>query len=369
MRVCVFGAGAIGGHLAVRFARGGADVSVVARGPHLTAIQRNGLTVHAIDGEHRVKLTASDDPAHLGPQEAVVVTVKAPALPQVAAGIAPLLRPDTGVAFVMNGIPWWYFHALPGKHEGHRLPRIDPEDAMWHAVGPERAIGGVVYAASAVTAPGVIDVEQPRSRVVFGEPDGRLSDRAETLAELLRTGGIIGEVSPDIRTEIWNKLISNLAGGTLAVLGGTAPRAVYADPICAAAGERVMQEAASIAEALGSRPHRNFAQRIASTASMDHKPSILQDLELGRPMEVDGLLDAPLELARLGGVAGTDAGAAGGVGEGACAGGRIVRGLSARAHAASGEQQMLAFARITTFCIQQSALGEKLSGPSLRSSQ
>lgn len=303
MRVCVFGAGAIGGHLAVRFARGGADVSVVARGPHLTAIQRNGLTVHAIDGEHRVKLTASDDPAHLGPQEAVVVTVKAPALPQVAAGIAPLLRPDTGVAFVMNGIPWWYFHALPGKHEGHRLPRIDPEDAMWHAVGPERAIGGVVYAASAVTAPGVIDVEQPRSRVVFGEPDGRLSDRAETLAELLRTGGIIGEVSPDIRTEIWNKLISNLAGGTLAVLGGTAPRAVYADPICAAAGERVMQEAASIAEALGSRPHRNFAQRIASTASMDHKPSILQDLELGRPMEVDGLLDAPLELARLGGVA------------------------------------------------------------------
>ena len=129
MRVCVFGAGAIGGHLAVRFARGGADVSVVARGPHLAAIQRNGLTVHAIDGEHRVKLTASDDPAHLGPQEAVVVTVKAPALPQVAAGIAPLLRPDTGVAFVMNGIPWWYFHALPGKLEGHRLPRIDPEDA------------------------------------------------------------------------------------------------------------------------------------------------------------------------------------------------------------------------------------------------
>ena len=168
--------------------------------------------------------------------------------------------------------------------------------------GPERAIGGVVYAASAVTAPGVIEVEQPRSRVVFGEPDGRLSDRAEALAALLRAGGIVGEVSPDIRTEIWNKLISNLAGGTLAVLGGAAPREVYAEPVCAAAGEHVMEEAAAIAAALGSKPNRNFAQRIASTRAMDHKPSILQDLELGRNMEIDGMFDAPLELARLAGV-------------------------------------------------------------------
>jgi 2-dehydropantoate 2-reductase len=302
MRVCVYGAGAIGGHLAVRFARGGAEVSVVARGPHLAAIQRDGLTVHAVDGEHHVTVAASDDPATLGPQDAVVVTVKAPALSQVAANIVPLLRPETGVAFVMNGIPWWYFHALPGALEGTRLPRIDPDDVLWRAVGPERAIGGVVYAASAVIAPGVIEVEQPRSRVVFGEPDGRVSERAEALAELLKAGGIVGEASPDIRTEIWNKLISNLAGGTLAVLSGAAPRAVYADPVCAAAGERVMQEAAAIAEALGSKPHRNFAQRIASTASMDHKPSILQDLELGRPMEVDGMFDAPLQLARLAGV-------------------------------------------------------------------
>jgi 2-dehydropantoate 2-reductase len=303
MRVCVFGAGAIGGHLAMRFARGGAEVSVVARGPHLAAIRRDGLTVHAVDGEHHVKVAASDDPSTLGPQDAVVVTVKAPALPQVAAGIAPLLRPETGVAFVMNGIPWWYFHALPGKLEGRRLPRIDPDDALWHAVGPERAIGGVVYAASAVVAPGVIDVEQPRSRVVFGEPDGRQSARAEALAALLKAGGIIGEVSPDIRTEIWNKLINNLAGGTLAVLSGVAPRHVYAEPACAEAGKRMMQEAAAVAEALGAKPNHGFDQRIAGQASMDHKPSILQDLELGRPMEVDGLFDAPVELAHMAGVA------------------------------------------------------------------
>ena len=303
MRICVYGAGAIGGHLAVRFARGGATVSVLARGLHLAAIQRDGLTVHAVDGTHQARVQASDDPAILGPQDAVVVAVKAPALPQVAAGIAPLLHADTAVAFVMNGIPWWYFHALPGDLEGCRLPRIDPGDALWQAVGPERTIGGVVYAASAVIAPGVVEVEQPRSRVVFGEPDGRISPRAEALAALLRAGGIIGEVSPDIRTELWNKLISNLSGGTLAVLAGTAPRAVYAESACRNAALRMMAEAAAIAEALGAHPDRDFERRVRHTGGMDHKPSILQDLERGRPMEVDAMFDAPLTLARMAGVA------------------------------------------------------------------
>ena len=302
MRICVYGAGAIGGHMAVRFARGGATVSVVARGPHLTAIQRDGLSVHAVDGQHHLRPTATDDPATLGPQDAVIVTVKAPALPQVAAGIAPLLQADTAVAFVMNGIPWWYFHALPGAHQGSRLPRIDPDDVLRRAVGPQRTIGGVVYSASAVTAPGVIEVEQPRSRVVFGEPDGRMTERVETLAGLLRAGGIIGEATADIRTALWNKLVNNLAGGTLAVLSGAAPRDVFAEPACREAALRVMQEAAAIAEAHGSRPERNFDQRVARTAGLDHKPSILQDLELGRPMEIDGMFDAPLVLARMAGV-------------------------------------------------------------------
>jgi 2-dehydropantoate 2-reductase len=303
MRVCVFGAGAIGGHLAMRFVRGGAKVSVVARGRHLAAIQANGLIVHAVDGQFNVRVQASDDPAVLGAQDAVVVTVKAPSLAQVAAGIAPLLRTGTSVAFVMNGIPWWYFHALKGRLEGSRLPRIDPNDVLWRAIGPERAIGGVVYAASEVIAPGIIDVEQPKSRVVFGEPDGSVSPRAEALAALLRAGGIASEVTPDIRSEIWNKLINNLAGGTLAVLTGVAPRHAYAEEACAAAGKRVMQEAAAIAEALGSKPSHGFDQRIGGQKGMDHKPSILQDLELGRPMEVDGLFDAPLVLAHMAGVA------------------------------------------------------------------
>jgi len=302
MKICIYGAGAIGGHLAARLHRAGADVSVIARGGHLAAIQANGLTVHAIDGEHHASVRASSDPADLGRQDAVFVTVKAPALPAVAASIQPLLGPDTPVAFVMNGIPWWYFDHLPGPHAGASLPRIDPDDALRRALGPNRAIGGVVYSASAVTAPGVVEVEQPKSRVILGEPDGTMSDRVLTLSGLITKGGISGEATPAIRTEIWNKLISNLAGGTLAVLTGSAPKNVYVEPAVEQAALRMMQEASAIAQALGADPATDHARRIAGQRSMDHKPSILQDLELGRPMEIDGMLDAPLALAHLAGV-------------------------------------------------------------------
>ena len=302
MKICIYGAGAIGGHIAARLHRAGADVSVVARGPHVEAIKANGLTVHAVDGEHHVKVRASADPAELGKQDAVFVTVKAPALPAVARSIAPLLGSDTPVAFVMNGIPWWYFDHLPGSHQGQSLPRLDPGDAMRRALGPGRVIGGVVYSASVVTAPGTIHVEQLKSRVILGEPDGTMSDRVATLSSLITKGGISGEATPSIRTEIWNKLISNLAGGTVAVLTGNAPNGNYGEPAVEQAAVRVMQEATAIARALGADPTANHSQRIANQRSMDHKPSILQDLELGRPMEIDGLFDAPLALARLAGV-------------------------------------------------------------------
>ncbi len=302
MRICVYGAGAIGGHLAARLHRVGADVSVIARGPHLEAIHAKGLEVHAVDGVHHAKVRASADPGALGPQDAVFVTVKAPALPSVAATIAPLLGPDTPVAFVMNGIPWWYFDHLPGPLQGRSLPRIDPDDGLRRALGPNRAIGGVVYSASAVTEPGVIHVEQPKSRFILGEPDGTLSDRVRTLAGLITAGGISGEATPAIRTEIWNKLISNLAGGTLAVLTGAAPRHAHQEPALQQAALRMMQEAAAIAQALGADPHTNHETRIANQRGMDHKPSILQDLELGRPMEIDGMFDAPLALAHMAGV-------------------------------------------------------------------
>lgn len=302
MKITIYGAGAIGGHLAIRLHRAGAEVSVIARGAHLDAIRTNGLTVHAVDGVHHARVAATDNPGDLGPQDAVFVTVKAPALPQIAAGIGPLLGPDTPVAFVMNGIPWWYFLGLGGAHDGKSLPRVDPGDALRTVLGPRRVIGGVVYSASEVVAPGVIEVEQPKSRFILGEPDNTLSDRVQTLAGLITAGGVSGEATPAIRTALWNKLISNLAGGTLAVLTGCAPKTNYAEDAVRAAALRMMREAETIARAMGAEPTSNHDGRVASQGSMDHKPSILQDLELGRRMEVDGMFAAPLALARMAGV-------------------------------------------------------------------
>jgi 2-dehydropantoate 2-reductase len=203
----------------------------------------------------------------------------------------------------MNGIPWWYFDHLGGALDGRTLARIDPNDAVRKALGPGRAIGGVVYSASAVADPGVVHVEQPKSRIILGEPDGTLSDRVTTLTGMITAGGISGEATAAIRTEIWNKLISNLAGGTLAVLTGLAPKSIYSEPSAEATARRVMEEAVTIARALGADPTTDHDRRIAGHKSMDHKPSILQDLELGRPMEVDAIFDAPLALARMAGVA------------------------------------------------------------------
>ena len=302
MKITIYGAGAIGGHLAIRLHRAGAAVSVIARGAHLDAIRTNGLTVHAVDGVHHARVAATDNPGDLGPQDAVFVTVKAPALPQIAAGIGPLLGPDTPVAFVMNGVPWWYFLGLGGAHDGKSLTRVDPGDALRTVLGPRRVIGGVVYSASEVVAPGVIEVEQPKSRFILGEPNNTLSDRVQTLAGLITAGGVSGEATPAIRTELWNKLISNLAGGTLAVLTGCAPKTNYAEDAVRAASLRMMREAETVARAMGAEPTSNHDGRVASQGSMDHKPSILQDLELGRRMEVDGMFDAPLALARMAGV-------------------------------------------------------------------
>ena len=203
----------------------------------------------------------------------------------------------------MNGIPWFYFHGIGGALEGRRLPKIDPDDALWRAVGPERAIAGVVYAASAVIAPGVIELENPNSRVVLGEPDGRESQRVQAIAAHINGGGMTAIVSTKIRDEIWNKLLGNLGNGPLGVLTQVSMSRLFEEPLCVEAALRVMQEAQAVANALGAHPSANHEKRIAHSRGIDHKPSILQDLELGRPMEIDGIFDAPLELARMVGVA------------------------------------------------------------------
>ena len=303
MRVCVYGAGAIGGYLAGRMARAGATVSVVARGPHLAAMVERGLSIRAPDGEFHAPVTASDDPATLGPQDAVIVAVKAPALPSIAAGIAPLLKPDTPVVFAMNGIPWWYFHGVGGAFEGRRLPRIDPDDAVWNAVGPQRAIGGVVYAGCTVVEPGLIALTGYRSRLVLGEPDGQISDRVTQIADLVTAGGMTCEVSPRIRDVIWAKLANNLGSGPMGVLTQSANRTVYAEPALAAAVYEIAAEVTAIAAGMGCTIKADPDGQIASGQVSVHVSSIVQDLLLGRPMEIDAIFRTPLELARLAGVA------------------------------------------------------------------
>jgi 2-dehydropantoate 2-reductase len=298
MKVCVYGAGAIGGHLAARLHRGGAEVSIVARGPHLAAIQANGLTVHAHDGTHRVPARASAEPADLGKQDVVVVTVKAPALPAVAAGIGPLLGPDTAVAFVMNGIPWWYFLAGQVPFAGLRLPEVDPDGVLERAIGIGRAIGGVVYSATEVIAPGVVHSEHGNIRVFLGEPDNRITPRVQALARLIADGGMPAPVTADIRHEVWSKLLGNIASGPLCVLARHGVRDTYADPVLRAAARVLAEEGTAIAAALGITLPPSAIERVASN-TMLHKPSILQDLELGRPMEIDSLFGLPLRLAAL----------------------------------------------------------------------
>lgn len=300
MRICVFGAGSVGGYLAASLARGGADVSVVARGAHLAAIRSKGLTVETPDGIINARLSASDDPAELGTQDAVIVTVKSPALPAVAASITPLLGPDTPVAFVMNGIPWWYFF----PHEDRHLPRLDPGDVLWNAIGPQRAIGGVFWPACSVPAPGVIRLLSGAGRgTTFGEPDGSISLRIDRLAAAFRASDLPVTIAPNIRELIWQKLAFNLSAGPMCVLTQSAVRATHEEAALIDCSRRMVAEAEAIAAAMGFRLNMDMDRVVATNTQLAHRPSILQDLEAGRPMEIDALYSVPLDMARLHGVA------------------------------------------------------------------
>jgi 2-dehydropantoate 2-reductase len=301
MKICVFGAGAIGGHVATRLALGGADVSVVARGAQRDAVAANGLTVQAKDGTHTVQPRVGS-PAELGVQDAVVVTVKAPALPSVAEAIGPLLGPETTVAFVMNGVPWWYFDRHGGALDGRHLPEIDPGNAVREAVGVGRTLGGVVYSACTVTEPGRIFVESATNRVILGEPDNSASPRAQAIADILNKGGMRGEVTQQIRAEIWTKLAANLAFGPFAILSRLGSGPAAKDPVVRTAMAQGMREVVAIAQALGQPVDLDAEKRVAAIGQSTHKASILQDLEAGKPMEVAAMFRVPLELARMVGV-------------------------------------------------------------------
>ncbi|HEY4133800.1 MAG TPA: 2-dehydropantoate 2-reductase [Alphaproteobacteria bacterium] len=300
MRICIFGAGAIGGSLAARFHKAGTTPALVVRGPHLAAIKAKGLTVRDADGsETRFAAEASDDPHDLGPQDLVVVTAKAPALPAIGRAIAPLLGPETAVLFVMNGIPWWYFQNHGGPHDDRRLPKLDPDDGLRRAIDPARILGGVIYCACTVESPGVVQVSSPVNRVILGEPNGQVTPRAQAVAKLLADGGMDTVATPKIRDAIWTKLVANFSSGTLSVATQSSMKAFYAEEACREATRRIVAEGKAVAAAMGCTVTTSAEELLARLAPSAHKPSILQDLELGRAMEVDGVYTVPLELARL----------------------------------------------------------------------
>jgi 2-dehydropantoate 2-reductase len=304
MRICVFGAGAIGGNFATRLAAAGNDVSVVARGAHLEAIRARGLVM--LSGDRRIvaPVRASDRPADLGPQDAVLVTMKSSGLAVLAGNVGPLLRADTPVAFVQNGIPWWYGHGLgPSRPPAPDLSRLDPGGALARAVGFDRAVGAVVTSSNHVVEPGVVRNISPERNVLWvAETDDRPSPRIDALRATLVAGGIASPATRDIRYDVWHKLMANLTGSTICLILGQ-PTTIQATPMINRLARRAHAEALAVAAAHGIVLDDSPEQRYGPTRVYpDHRPSILQDYELGRPMEVESIVRAPLAFARSAGL-------------------------------------------------------------------
>ena len=299
MKICVYGAGAIGGHLLGRLAaKGEAEVSAVARGDTLAALRAKGIRVKTPRGQLAGRVAASDDPKTLGVQDAVIVAVKAPALPSIVDGLKPLIGPETSVAFVMNGIPWWYLHGTSGSLADKRLSRIDPGDALLETVGVERAIGGVIYGGCDAAGPGVVQVEAPQTRLILGHPDDRKSARVDALAAALRAEDFIVEASTNIRRDLWAKLQVNITSGLFACLTDRSIREAYDEELCQAAVRSVVDETVALAVALGCATGFNMDRLTRQAGGQQRKTSIALDLELHRPIEFDAMFGAPLELAR-----------------------------------------------------------------------
>ena len=302
MKVCIFGAGAIGGYMGVKLAKAGADVSLVARGPHLAAMQEKGLTLIEEGETTTVPVTASDDPAALGVQDYVIVTLKAHSVPPVVSKMAPLIGPHTTIVSGVNGVPWWYFHKLEGAHEGTRLDSVDPGNVQWDGFGPNRVLGCVVYPAAEVIEPGVIKHIEG-NRFSLGEPDGSKSERAQALSKILANAGLKAPVRPKLRDEIWVKLWGNLSFNPISALTHATLNVLCTDEGTRAVARNMMVEAQEIAERLGVKFPIDVDRRIAGGAAVGaHRTSMLQDLDQGRPMEIDALVASVQELGRVTGV-------------------------------------------------------------------
>ncbi|WP_149535382.1 2-dehydropantoate 2-reductase [Siccirubricoccus phaeus] len=300
MKLCIFGAGAIGGLMAAKLVqKGEVDVTVIARGPHLKAMQEKGLVLRSEGQETVTRPRCVASAAEAGVQDYVLITLKAPALPGAAQQMQPLIGPGTTIVAAVNGIPWWYFHKLAGPHEGRRVESVDPGGAVSALLPPEKVLGCIIYPAAEVPEPGVIE-HTYGDRFSLGEPDGSRSERAEALSKALVAAGFKAPVRPRIRDELWVKLWGNMAFNPLSALTTATLDVITGEPELRAVCRAMMLEGQAVAEKLGIRFAIDVDKRIAGGAEVGaHKTSMLQDLERGRPMEIDALLGSVVELAEL----------------------------------------------------------------------
>ena len=299
MKICIYGAGAIGCYLAAALVDAGCEVTLIARGAHLAAMQRDGLTLEIDGGRRNLRVACTDDPSSVGPQDFVILTLKAHSVTPAADAIATLLRSDTPVVTAQNGILWWYFHALPGPWENHHLESADPGGRIWKTLGPERAIGCVVYPSCEIVAPGVVR-HLEGNRFMLGEPDGTKSERVAALAQVLAAGGLKAPIRKSIRDDVWFKLLGNATFNPISVLTQATLEQMGRHPGVRQVIRQMMSEVERVAGKLGVRFPMDLEKRIDGAVAVGmHKTSMLQDYEKGRPLELDALVAAVAEIGRL----------------------------------------------------------------------
>ena len=296
MRFAIYGAGAIGAFLGARLALAGEDVTLIARGPHLQAMQAHGVRVLSPQGDFQAHPSATDDPSAVGTVDFVFLTVKAHSLTGIAPQLAPLLGSETSVVSAQNGIPWWYFQRHGGPWEGTHLESLDPGSVIASAIDPGRIIGCVVYPSAVVVEPGVIQHTEG-DRFSIGELDGSSSERSKRLSGALIKAGLKAPIRSRIRHELWTKLLGNVAFNPLSAITRSTMADIAAHPETGAVARAMMAEADAVATALGVQVPVTIEQRFAGAERVgQHKTSMLQDLEAGRPLELESIVGAVVEL-------------------------------------------------------------------------
>ena len=301
MKIAIVGAGAIGGYLGAKLAIAGEDVTFIARNKNLAAINAKGFRLILEDGseQHAPTAKAVQDMAEAGPQDAVLLTVKAHQVKDLLPGLRALFGPQTVVVTMINGVPWWYFHKLAGPYEGRQLESVDPGGLLARHIEPERVIGSIVYPAAELVEPGVVKVIEG-NRFTLGEPDGQRTPRIEALSQAMIRAGFKSPVSKDIRSEIWVKLWGNLSFNPISALTHATLEGICRDPLGRELAAQMMREAQAVGEKLGVVFKVSLDQRIAGAEAVGaHKTSMLQDVEHGRALELEALVGSVVELGRI----------------------------------------------------------------------